>query len=209
MPDSNATRDEKTTSPLIRRVVAALIILSVSSVFGAYLARSISAVQSIEYWTRDIRAILLSPWNEVRNDIVILGITEETLNTLPYRSPVDREFLARLLNHLAKQNVRAVVFDMLFDRPTEAKKDAAFRQALEAFPGPVVVSFGDVSDAITQTQHEFMGVYLDGVGKGYANLVFDTNDATVRWINTHHEQGKSDHMGLAAETAKALGVDVP
>lgn len=209
MPDSNTTQDEKTTSPWVRRVVAALIILSVSSVFGAYLARSISAVQSIEYWTRDIRVILLSPWNKVRNDIVILGITEETLNTLPYRSPVDRGFLARLLNHLAKQNVRAVVFDMLFDRPTEAKKDAAFRQALEAFPAPVVVSYGDVSDAITQTQHEFMGVYLDGVGKGYANLVFDTNDATVRWINTRHEQGKSDHMGLAAETAKALGVDIP
>ena len=194
---------------MIRRLVAALIILSVSCVFGVFLARSVGAVKSIEYWTRDIRSILLSPWNEVRNDIVILGITEETLNTLPYRSPVDREFLARLLNHLAKQNVRAVVFDMLFDRPTEAKKDAAFRQALEDFPAPIVVSFGDVSDAITQTQHDFMGIYLDGVGKGYANLVFDTNDATVRWINTRHELGKSDHLGLAAATATALNVDIP
>lgn len=209
MPDSTPNQDKKPRSPLIRRMVAALVILSISCAFGVFLSRSVGAVKSIEYWTRDIRAILLSPWNDVRDDIVILGITEATLNTLPYRSPVDRDFLARLLNHLAKQKVRAVVFDMLFDRPTEATKDTAFKQALQAFPAPVVVSYGDVSDAITQPQHDYMGIYLDGVGKGYANLVFDTNDATVRWINTRHEPGKSDHPGLAAATAKALGIEIP
>jgi adenylate cyclase len=209
MPDTASNQDEKPTSPLIRRLMAALVILSVSCVFGVYLSRSVGAVKSIEYWTRDIRSILLSPWNDVRDDIVILGITEETLGTLPYRSPVDRAFLARILNHLAKQNVRAVVFDMLFDRPTEPEKDAAFHTALQKFPAPIVVSFGDVSDAITQNQFDFMGTYLDGVGKGYANLVFDTNDATVREINVRHDQGKSDHMGLAAAVAVALGVEIP
>jgi adenylate cyclase len=193
----------------VRQFVAAFVILSISCLLSVYLVRSVGAIKSIEYWTRDIRDILLSPWESVRDDIVVLGITEETLNALPYRSPVDRGFLAKLLNHIAKQNPRAVVFDILFDRPTESEKDAAFLKALRDFPAPVFVSYGDVSDAITQTQFDFMGDYLKGIGKGYANLLFDTNDATVRWINIHHEAGSGDFSGLSTAVAAALGATVP
>ncbi|MBL4721972.1 MAG: adenylate/guanylate cyclase domain-containing protein [Alphaproteobacteria bacterium] len=192
-----------------RRIFAALVILSISCSISVYLVRSVGSIKSIEYWTRDIRDILLSPWEKVRDDIVIFGITEETLNALPYRSPVDRGFLADLLNHIAKQNPRAVALDILFDRPTEPEKDAAFLKALQDFPAPVFVSYGDVSDSITQTQFDYMGRYLKDVGKGYANLLFDTNDATVRWINTRHEAGESEHMGLSAEVASVLGATIP
>jgi hypothetical protein len=96
----------------------------------------------------------------------------------------------------------------LFDRPTESEKDAAFLKALRDFPAPVFVSYGDVSDAITQTQFDFMGDYLKGIGKGYANLLFDTNDATVRWINIHHEAGSGDFSGLSTAVAAALGATV-
>ncbi|HUB98155.1 MAG TPA: CHASE2 domain-containing protein, partial [Stellaceae bacterium] len=63
-------------------------------------------------------------------DIVIVAITEDTLKQFPYRSPIDRKFLADLLTTLAARDPRAIGLDVLFDQPTEPAKDAALRNTL-------------------------------------------------------------------------------
>ena len=55
----------------------------------------------------------------------------------PTARPIDRGFLAGLLDRLAAAGVAGVGLDVLFDRPTEPAKDAALRRALlrtRAFP---------------------------------------------------------------------------
>ena len=63
-------------------------------------------------------------------DVVVLTLTEDTLAQFPYRSPVDRAFLAELIRTVDAAGARAIGFDVLFDQPTEPEKDAALAAAL-------------------------------------------------------------------------------
>ena len=51
------------------------------------------------------------------------------MTQFPYRSPVDRAFLANLLKTLEKKGAKAIGVDVLFDQPTEPEKDALLKQA--------------------------------------------------------------------------------
>jgi adenylate cyclase len=168
-------------------------------------------IRSAEYWTRDLRVSVLGPDRPVRKDIVVLAIDEKTLDTLPYRSPVDRGFLKEVLDKLAASDVRAVGIDILFDHKTEPAKDAAFFEALHAFPKPLIVVWGDADEQeqiITEDQKRYMDEHLAGITKGYANILRDQNE-TVRWINVRHEEGKEDIPGFPAAIALALGQPIP
>lgn len=205
--------DEKETqpSPLRKQLFIAVLIILVAGVLGELGARRLPFFTVMENWGLDFRATSFQDKSRqvVRDDIVILGINEDTLDTLRYRSPVDRGFLNDLLNHLARQNVRAVVLDLLFDRPTEAEKDTAFQNTLRNFPVPLFVSFGDVSDIVTEKNMKYMDTYLQGVGKGYANMIITDDDGVVRGIPIRDDAWKNkDMLGLAAAVADALGVEL-
>src|SRR3954463_4378205 len=82
---------------------------------------------------------LLAPLRPPDPRVVLIGITEETLAAFPYRSPIDRGFLARLLDSLEAAGVTAIGLDILLDRPTEPVKDAALRATIRREDVPVVV----------------------------------------------------------------------
>lgn len=227
---------------LPRGAISVALIALLSLAAGVFLPRLIPMIGWSENWVKDIR-ISLFPHDPqpVRQDMAVLAITEETLGTLRYRSPIDRGFLAGLLDRLERADVRAVVFDILFDRPTEADKDERLRQRLTSFPKPVVVVWADppkqaepgvtverafTAVAITEEQVEFMRRYVEGVQRGYANLIRDGNDGAVRWINVTHREAAPElqgwdairhaghrllaSVGLATETPqKALGPGLP
>jgi CHASE2 domain-containing sensor protein len=192
-------------------LAALLIAAGVTAVVGV-AASTVPILISSENWARDWRVAELGPKPPVRSDIVVLGLDEKTFDTLQYRSPVDRGFLAELLNYLAKAEVRAVGIDILLDRPTESEKDLALFTALRDFPAPLVVVWAD-PDAdeliLTQKQKRYMDANLQGIGKGYANLLDDKLDGVIRWINVRHEAGKDGHPGFPAAIAKSLGHALP
>jgi len=90
-----------------------------------------------------LRVVLPHHAAEQDKRISIVTLTEETLIQFPYRSPVDRGFLAELLTILDEVGVKGVVFDILFDQPTEPEKDAALIAAMRAFDGPIVAAWGN------------------------------------------------------------------
>ena len=90
-----------------------------------------------------LRVVLPHHAAEQDKRISIVTLTEETLIQFPYRSPVDRGFLAELLTFLDEVGVKGVVFDILFDQPTEPEKDAALIAAMRAFDGPIVAAWGN------------------------------------------------------------------
>ena len=74
-----------------------------------------------------------------RNDVVIVGIDNESLQTLGHY-PISRDRYAQALQVLQKDGAAAVGFDISF--PDQGTGDDAFRKALVATKTPVVLAYG-------------------------------------------------------------------
>lgn len=143
--------------------------------------RHIPALVMTERWLADFRIATLLPAEPQHDDIVLVTLTEQTLERFPYRSPIDRGFLADLLTTLQTRDVRAILLDILLDQPTEPAKDARLRAALTGITVPLVVSVGDQRDGLTDRQVAFLDEMVPPPVRGLANLVKDPYDSTVRW----------------------------
>ncbi len=213
-------------SRLPRGTLSVAIIALTAVLAGALLPRGIGMLGWTENFVRDLRVAFFAPTAPVRSDMMVLAITEETLGTLPYRSPIDRGFLADVMERLARANVRAVVIDLLFDRATEPEKDERLRRALDSFPKPVIVAYGDSSEAeiegpgvheqkshgeiqVTNEQAQYMREYLSKVHRSYANLSRDGNDGTVRDLVLRVPENKEPLLTMSGAVVKALGKPVP
>jgi class 3 adenylate cyclase len=192
-----------------KRTAALTAIAAVVAVAVLVAPRLLPFLEVIENWVGDLRVALLAPPAPRNPDIVILSITEETLAQLPYRSPVDRGFLAGVLDALAAKKVRAVGVDILFDQPTEPDKDAALARAIAAFPAPLVVAWADAEGGLTESQIAFMNRFLPDAVKGRANILRDRRDGTVRWIYPGQLIDGAFQRSFTAEIAARLGTAVP
>ncbi len=174
--------------------------------------RMLPFVSVIESWLADFRIAWLTPAQPQRDDIVILGIDENTLAEMHYRSPVDRGHLARWLESLEAAGVRAVGFDMLFDQQTDPAKDALFERAVAGATVPVVVGWAGRSDGLTDRQIAFQRDYLPGVAKANVKLLKDRL-GTARWIprpigDDDAEPGAA-RLGFAPAILDVLGLPAP
>jgi len=80
---------------------AGLIIVTLAAVTIAYVADNfVSFLTLAERTVEDIRVASALPTEPQDPDIVIVGITEDTLKQFPYREPVDHAFLADLLKFI-------------------------------------------------------------------------------------------------------------
>ncbi|MEC9344722.1 MAG: adenylate/guanylate cyclase domain-containing protein [Pseudomonadota bacterium] len=138
--------------------------------------------------------------------VTLVTITESVLAGLPYRAPIDRGFLAGIVDRLRLANVRAVGFDILFDQPTEAGKDAALIAAMREMPGRVVVAWGDYRAGLIEQQSAWLAGFIEASGAvpGFADLELDP-DGVVRRFTTH--RSGTDYASLPAALARAGGYD--
>ncbi|MCP5373672.1 MAG: CHASE2 domain-containing protein, partial [Hyphomicrobiales bacterium] len=192
-------------------VAAGLTVLGV--LFAVLGPRHVQFLASAENWVTDLRVATLTPdTGELHPDIVVLEITEADLAKLPYRSPLDRGFLANLVQAMAGAGARAMGLDILFDQATESDKDARLQQVLRDAPMPVVVGWTDRETGLTEAQYAFQQKFLEGIRAGYSNLRTDAVDLTVRSIfpGRVDPDGNGDfHLGWAAAIAQAVGVTPP
>jgi class 3 adenylate cyclase/CHASE2 domain-containing sensor protein len=139
--------------------------------------------------------------------VAIVGITEETLAAFPYNSPIDRGFLAGLIDQLAAAGAAAVGLDVLLDRPTEPAKDAALRRALTRTDMPVVAISLAPETTLPPERRQVLDAFLQGVRTGTANLARDRLDDIVRsHVPVHPATGQ---RSFPASLAAALGAAVP
>jgi CHASE2 domain-containing sensor protein len=115
-------------------------------------------------------------------DIVIVAINEGTLAQFVYRSPVDREFLANLLKTLEKKGPKVIGLDILFDQATEPDKDELLKEALRSVRTPLVVSYSNLSNVVTEDQLEYLNAFVPEQQRAAANLAKDPLDGSVRWM---------------------------
>jgi class 3 adenylate cyclase/CHASE2 domain-containing sensor protein len=149
----------------------------------------------------------LGPLGPADPNVVVVGITEETLAGLPYRSPIDRAFLADLIDTLARKGVAAIGLDVLLDRPTEPAKDAALHRALTRTDIPVIAITIAPETAMPADGRRFLSAFLDGARTGDANLSRDRFDDVVRDHVPVHPV--TSRLSFPAAIAAALGAPVP
>ncbi|MFO0997703.1 MAG: adenylate/guanylate cyclase domain-containing protein [Alphaproteobacteria bacterium] len=153
----------------------------------------------------DTRVVTLGPAAGASR-IVLVTITEDTLATLPFRSPVDRRFLARLVEELDRAGVEVLGIDILFDRPTEREGDVALIAALRAFGRPVVLAAADGRHGLDPAQQQYLESFIAAAGarKGLSVLETDS-DGVVRRLP---EAGPDETRHFAAALADASHIDV-
>ena len=192
-----------------REILAVLAIVALTGAGSALLPRALPMVQAAENWLADFRFASLSVPEPQDDRIVIVAITEDTLASLPYRSPVDREFLVKLLGSLEAAKPRAIGFDVLFDQPTQPAKDVALRRRLGASPVPIVLAGAGTGSDLTEQQAAYLKLFTEGLDVGLANLVKDRADGTVRWIFAGETVDGQWKPGFVGALAGAIGLAQP
>ncbi len=179
------------------------------AVVGMIAPKLVPYIDIAENWSADLRTVTFSPPSPSNDEIVIVSFTEETLATLPYRSPVDRGFMAELLGQLEEKGVRAIVLDVLFDQPTEPGKDLALQRRMKSLKIPLVVAWSGRGPNMLDSQVQFLNDYLVGIDKGLPNLTKDGRDGTVRWIFPGGEVDGTELPGLAGAIAAKIDAAPP
>jgi adenylate cyclase len=152
-------------------------------------------LRQAEAWALDMRLGLLSPPSPAVDQIVLVGMDERVLAELPYRSPLDRGFLADLVAAVLAARPRAVGIDLLFDQPTEAAKDARLHRLLHEAEIPVVIAWADRADGLTPAQAAWIEEFTDSLIRGAAILHADAFDGRVRHVAARWPGGEPGLAG--------------
>ena len=185
---NKAARGKRFLSVLTLSAVAVL-----SAVISFAAVDRIDVLTSLDNVIKDWEISRLLPPQPIYEDIVILAVNENTLRQFQYRSPLDRAFLSRVLNKVAKGKPKAIGLDFLFDQPTEPAKDAELKATLANLPVPLVVAYTDNPSIVTPEQLSYLRSYVPVSRRAMANVAKDQHgtarlvfpgekDATGRYI---------------------------
>ena len=157
----------------------------------------------------DLRISLLTLPRPQSANIAVVLINEDTLATLPYRSPLDRALIADLLIQLDNLSVAAIGLNVVFDRPTEIEKDRYLYNTFRNIDIPVIVSALSDSGESNPQRYSYSQEYLQGLQNGLSYVYRDHLDQTVRFAQIRHIRGRSAQLGFAAAIANVVGVELP
>jgi adenylate cyclase len=168
----------------------------------------LSFLKNLDNISKDIRTAAFQPATPQAKDIVIVAINEGTLAQFVYRSPVDREFLANLLKTLEKKGPKLIGLDILFDQATEPEKDELLKETLRSVKTPLVVSYSNLSNVVTEDQLEYLNAFVPEHQRAAANLAKDPLDGSVRWMYPG-ESDAEEPKGFVRKVAEVLGITTP
>lgn len=192
----------------LRLYVSGAVLALLAAFAAAFLTQSAAFVRGLEVHAADLRVAAFQAPEPPSDRIVIAAITEDTVTQFPYRSPVDREFIANLLRELERKGVRAVGLDILFDQPTEAHKDEYLWETLREVSMPVFISYTNSPLFVNEDQLEYLHDFVPEHQRAAATLPTDPMDGTVRWIYPG-ETGGGMPMSFARRGAYYAGVETP
>jgi class 3 adenylate cyclase/CHASE2 domain-containing sensor protein len=192
----------------IRSAATMLSVVIAAALFATFATRYVTFLAGLENVASDVRVAALQPSQVPSKDIVIAAITEDTVSRFPYRSPVDREFLANLLLELERKGARLIALDVLLDQATEPTKDDHLKKTLLAIKVPLLVSYTDTPSIVDSDQLRYLNDFVPFKLRGAANLATDPFDGTVRWIYLGAD-GPEKPKGFARKAAELLGLTTP
>jgi hypothetical protein len=195
-------------SPRLKEIISLVGICIISTTISVLLVRYFSFVSEIDKKSNDIRLAALQAPMAQDNNIVIISINEQTLEQFPYRSPIDREFLAKLLITLDKKGVRLIGLDLLFDQPTEEAKDKYLKKVLREIKTPILASYTNLTNVLNEDQQKYLDDFVPPELRASANMGVDPFDGTVRWIYPG-EQTPTEQKSFVRRAAEILEIETP
>ena len=167
----------------LKRIGNLCIAIGLAATLGFGLTHFVSLLHHLEVRTQDIRETGFSQRLPQDKKIVVVAINEQTLSQFPYRSPIDRAFLAKLLQTLEAKQAKAIYLDVLLDQPTEAAKDNALKQAIQGLHTPLAIGYTESPEVVTPEQLDYLKEFVNASHRATVNLATDPFDGTVRWLN--------------------------
>ena len=161
---------------------------------------------AVEMWARDLRIAIATPPEPQNDEIVIIGLTDETLDTLPYRLPVDRDFMADLIEKLDAAGVRAIGIDSLYDRKTEPAKDERLRNAIRNAKAPVIPIWADETFGVDGERLDILQDFIGDGPSGHGVIFSDRFDRTARRHKPVWDPNSPHPYQFPAAIADILGV---
>jgi len=185
------------------RLIASFAIAALATLL-AWAATHLKSVRDLEQVAYDLRVLAFAPATQPSDKVVMVWLDEATMEGLPYRSPVPRDFLATLHREIVKAEPWMVGYDIFFKDPSFSQADSDFRDALEGSVTYAVVPRRP--DGVVDMPLPMFEQVL--VGVGLANLPFNPFDATVRKarFSFDTDRGRMDSFAAAIFSA-ATGVD--
>jgi CHASE2 domain-containing sensor protein len=177
------TKHSQAFPPRLRGILVGLV--------HAFLAASVLTFAAqhawllwLEHWTGDFRTALLSDRLPTQHPhVAVVVITEQTLASYPYLTPVDRGLLADLISAIDSAGPRSIGIDVAFLRPTEPAKDDRLAATLRGTRARIILGAIDERTPLAPAQESFQRDFLAKSGRpaGYFNLLTD-RDQIVRYI---------------------------
>lgn len=169
---------------------------------GVWRFCHIGLLRSLEDQTLDWRFFFRGPHGTTSEDIVLILVEEEA--ALDYRSPIPRQHLAQVVEHLGSAGL--IGLDILFDKPSfDHEGDLRLRQALASHGRAIAVSYLEKGEE--HFPHPFFREVLLDVG--YSDLVAGTGEEAVRrGILLSQVKGGRAVSLAGALYGHATGVDV-
>ena len=154
-PSATAGQDASPPRGTRARRHVVLFLIAFAIVGGAFLAtRSLAFLTTVESQLDDLRIAYFTPSEAESPDVAVVTINEVTVAdpSLVCRQPLDREYLARVVEALGSLQARAIGLDYLFDRPTDPAKDGRLKRAIAAIKVPVVIAWAGETSELTPRQ---------------------------------------------------------
>ncbi|HEX8215588.1 MAG TPA: adenylate/guanylate cyclase domain-containing protein [Allosphingosinicella sp.] len=167
------------------RFAGTVLFMILGLVFARY-SWDIPLAKDAERGLYDIRLNQTSPRVDQDGRIVLIVYTDETLEALGKRSPLDRKMLADALRKIDRMNPKAIGVDILIDQPQP--EDPVLVETLRAMKTPVWLAFASNEanpDYMRVWQEEFLTGFLGQVASGPVKpasitLQPDLEDGVVR-----------------------------
>ncbi len=146
--------------------------------------------------------------------VAVVAIDEATIKELPWRSPIDRKFLADLLEILDKGRPAGIGIDIMFFEPSyDPSDDERLAKVLSQMQTPVVLATGlkrDSPEAGLQRRSLLPLFEETGARVALVNLPVDRIDRTLRTFRTAFADDDGVlHDTMATVLARQAGVEVP
>jgi class 3 adenylate cyclase/CHASE2 domain-containing sensor protein len=200
-----ALRRNKT---VVNAATAAAIALAMA-MLAMFLVDRVAFLTGADRFVRDWEVAYRSVPEDQDPNILILSVNEQTMQNFPYRSPLDRAFLAGLLTTLDGKHPRAIVLDYLFDQPTEPAKDKALYTALRNLKTPTVVSYFEANTTVSRDQIAYLDKFVPRKLLASANLGTDQTD-TARWVMPGERTSTGEYLpSVQRRAAQLVGVATP
>ena len=182
---------KKTTLQKIFRA----FIIAIIAVVITRAVMFLKAPRDFEARLFDIRQLVFPPTTKPSMDIVMVWLDENTIKTLPYRTPIPRNFLATLHDQISQMGPKIIAYDIFFKGASFPRDDEMLADALKRHPAYAVAPMR--GDGVVDMPDELFANSLAGIG--LADLPFNPFDSTVREARFSFDTDLGSIRSFAAE----------